>query len=99
MTEHTPMFKNNHNTCHPRFGFTPKRSIAFPKAFFFYCESILVFFYILDSMKLLFFTKKEFKAEEKIVFWFYSLIIFFEEKIDQTIRYARISKQLTCTYT
>ena len=31
MAEHWPTSKNNQNTHHPRFGFTPKTGIAFPK--------------------------------------------------------------------
>ena len=31
MAEHRPILKNNQNTYHPRFGSTPKTSIAFPK--------------------------------------------------------------------
>jgi len=39
MAEHRPILKNNQNTIHPRFGFTPKTGIAFPKTgFYFYCE-------------------------------------------------------------
>jgi len=38
MAEHTPILKNNPNTWHPRFGFTPKTGIAFPKrGLSFYC--------------------------------------------------------------
>jgi len=35
MAEHRPVFKNNQNTSHPRFGFTPKTGREFPKTFFF----------------------------------------------------------------
>jgi len=38
MAEHLLILKNNQNTFHPRFGFTPKTSVAFPKRFFFYCD-------------------------------------------------------------
>jgi len=31
MAEHWPTSKSNQNTHHPRFGFTPKTGIAFPK--------------------------------------------------------------------
>ena len=31
MAEHRPILKNNQNTYHPRFAFTPKTGIAFPK--------------------------------------------------------------------
>jgi len=31
MAEHRPILKNHQNACHPRFGFTPKTGIAFPK--------------------------------------------------------------------
>jgi len=38
MAEHESILKNNQNTCHPRFGFTSKTSIAFPKTgCCFYC--------------------------------------------------------------
>jgi len=38
MAEHEPILKNNQNTYHPRFGFTPKTGVAFPKTgFYFYC--------------------------------------------------------------
>ena len=32
--EHRPILKNNRNTYHPRFGFTPKTGKAFPKTGF-----------------------------------------------------------------
>jgi len=35
MAEHAPILKNNRNTYHPCFGFTPKTGIAFPKTSFF----------------------------------------------------------------
>ena len=36
--EHRPILKNNQNTYHLRFGFTPLTDIAFPKTgFWFYC--------------------------------------------------------------
>jgi len=39
MAEHRSILKNNQTTYHPRFGFTPKTSIAFPKTrFCFYCD-------------------------------------------------------------
>ena len=39
MTEHRLILKNNQNTNHARFGFTPITGIAFPKTgFCFYCE-------------------------------------------------------------
>jgi len=34
MAEHSPILKNNQITYHPRFGFTPKTGIAFPKTGF-----------------------------------------------------------------
>jgi len=34
MAEHMPVLKNNQNTYHPRFGFTPKTGIALPKTGF-----------------------------------------------------------------
>ena len=34
MDEHRPILKNNQNTYYPRFGFTPKRGMAFPKTGF-----------------------------------------------------------------
>jgi len=38
MAEHKPILKNNQNTYHTRFGFTPKTGVAFPKTrFCFYC--------------------------------------------------------------
>ena len=38
MAEHSPILKNNQNTCQPRFGFIPKTGIAFPETgFCFYC--------------------------------------------------------------
>ena len=37
--EHRPILKNNQNKYHPRFGFTPKTDISFPKTgFCFYCD-------------------------------------------------------------
>ena len=43
VAEHRPSLKNNQNTYHPRFGFTPKRGKGFPKTgfFFFLCSSRL----------------------------------------------------------
>jgi len=39
MAKQMPILKNNQNTYHPRFGFTPKIGITFPKTgFCFYCE-------------------------------------------------------------
>jgi len=38
MAEHRPILKNNQNTHHPRFGFTPKTGKAFPNMGFFYCD-------------------------------------------------------------
>ena len=41
MAERRPIFENNQNTYHTRFGFTPKTGIAFPKmGFYFYCVEI-----------------------------------------------------------
>jgi len=34
MAQHRPILNNNQNTYHPRFGFTPKTGIAFPKTGF-----------------------------------------------------------------
>jgi len=40
MAEHRPILKNNQNTYHPRFGFTPKTGKEFLKTgFCFYCEA------------------------------------------------------------
>jgi len=37
--KHRSILKNNQNTYYPRFGFTPKTGIAFPKQVFsFYCD-------------------------------------------------------------
>jgi len=40
VAEHRSILKNNHKTYNPRFSFTPKTGIAFPKTgvFCFYCE-------------------------------------------------------------
>jgi len=38
MADLSPILKNNQNTYHPRFGFTPKTGTALPKTgFCFYC--------------------------------------------------------------
>jgi len=44
MAEHRPILKNNQYTYHPRFGFTPKTGIAFPKTeiLFLPCEDVLM---------------------------------------------------------
>jgi len=45
MAEHKSILKNNQNTYHPRFDFTPKIGIAFPKTgFCFYCLLVNVIF-------------------------------------------------------
>jgi len=42
MAEHRPILKNNQNTYHPRFGFTPKTRMALT-GFRFYFEDMLAY--------------------------------------------------------
>jgi len=49
MTEHKPILKNNQNTFRPRFGFTPKTGIGFPKRMFII---IIIIIIIVDILKI-----------------------------------------------